>query len=382
MVTLRARGVGRFFTAGFLGFWLCGWLAGECFAIWFLGNAASALMSGDGLGSGPIRITSGTALGIGAFLLLWLAIWTLGGIAAMMEFFRLVCGVDEIQAEGGGLSLVQRRGPFRRRREFSRDILRRVVITVRGALGVETPTGTIELSRLGTGEDREAAARALRAELGIAEAVPASIPSALPKGWEEVVTPEGERAVVPDHSIRKIQARVAGVAAVGLIAAAVAVVQESLRKPQLWPFAAQLVLGAGALSWAAVWLWRGRMEWWIRGGRVTLRRRFGSGVRDVFEALRIELTVMSDSDGDGRFTLEGVSDKKRRRISSALHDPVVPRQLGQYMASAAKVPFEDRTTPEARSAELAVLKTQLEKSGPLGRLAVRVFVDVKGRKEA
>src|SRR5258705_1510082 len=115
------------------------------------------------------------------------------------------------------------------------------------------------------------------------------MPSTVPKGWEEIVTPEGERAVVPDHSIRRIQARVAGVVAVGLAAASAAVVQESLRRRELWPFAAQLVLGTIGLSWATLCLWRGRMEWWIRSGRLTLRRRFGGTVRDQFEAVRLEV---------------------------------------------------------------------------------------------
>ena len=399
MVTLRATGVGRYFTAGFLGLWLCGWLAGECLGLWFLGNSLVALMSGDALGSGPIHIAPGAALAIGGFLLLWLAVWTLGGIAAMMEFFRLLCGVDQISAEGGGLTLVQRHGPFRRKREFPRDAVRRFVITGRGALAVETQTGTVELSRLGTSEERRAAVATLRSELGLAEPSPDAAPGALPKGWAEVITPEGERAVVPDPSIRRRQARAAGFVALGFLAGAVAVIQQSFRHPPLWIGATQLVAGAIGLTTVTVWLWRGRMEWWIRGGRLTLRRRFGASVRDVLEALRLELVVTSDSDGDEWYALEGVSDpaaapapvvafgsrgisKNRRRIANALRDPVVPRQLGLYLARAANVPFEDRTTPEARTAEIAVLKKELEKSGPMGRLAVRVFVDVKGRKQA
>jgi len=38
-VTLRARGVSRFFLAAFLGAWLCGWAAGEYFALGLLGAA-------------------------------------------------------------------------------------------------------------------------------------------------------------------------------------------------------------------------------------------------------------------------------------------------------------------------------------------------------
>src|SRR5258708_7496078 len=103
MVTLNAQGSGRYFGATFLGLWLCGWLAGECFGLWLLGNAAVAMISGDGLGSGPIRIQPGAAIAIGGFVVLWLTIWTIGGIAALHEFFRLLCGEDRMSSGGSGL---------------------------------------------------------------------------------------------------------------------------------------------------------------------------------------------------------------------------------------------------------------------------------------
>src|SRR5690349_18108165 len=192
MVILKAHGAGRFFAAAFLGLWLCGWAFGEGYAIWILGNGACALLSGTAFGSGPIRIGTGPFFGVGAFLVAWLVIWTIGGTAALQEFFRLLCGEDRLQAEGGGLSVLNRRGPFRKRREFPRDTLRRLVLTgPRGALAAETSHGNVPLSLLGTREEREAAAAALRTELGLSEPTPASVPTVLPKGWEEIITPEG-----------------------------------------------------------------------------------------------------------------------------------------------------------------------------------------------
>src|SRR5882672_8533619 len=288
MVTLRPQGFFRFIPATFLGLWLCGWTAGEGVALWFLGNGVCALMSGGALGSGPIRIQQGAAFGVGAFLLLWLAIWTVAGIAAMQEFFRLIAGEDRISSESAGLVVVQMRGPFRRKLEFRRDSLRRLLLTFRGALAVETPKGTVELSSLGTREEREAAVSALRSELGLSDPDRGSDPIELPPGWEEIITPEGERAVVPDHAKRRVQARIAGAAALVLAAAAAAAVRESLSQARFIAFAIQLTLGAIVLACAAVWLARGRMEWRIGNGLVTLRRRFGAGVRDVFEARGFE----------------------------------------------------------------------------------------------
>jgi hypothetical protein len=139
------------------------------------------------------------------------------------------------------------------------------------------------------------------------------------------------------------------------------------------------------------------MEWRIGSGVVTQRKRFGSGVKDVFEARGFELLLAKDSRGDAeRYALDAVADpaaasaasiltpfpgKKRKRITVA-RDPMVPRQLGAYLSRAGNVPFVDRTTPEARAADLAFLKQQLGGRGPLGRLAVRLVVEADKRKQA
>jgi len=398
MVILRPQGFFRFIPAAFLGLWLCGWAAGEGVALWLLGNGLVCLMSGMPIGSGSARLGSGPTLAVGGFLILWLAVWTIAGIAAMTEFFRLVWGEDRIQAEGGGLSVAHLRGPFRSRREFPRDTLRRFVVTGRGALTIETTGGTVELSRLGTGEEREAAASALRAELGLSDPDPTSMPVALPKGWEEIITPEGERAVVPDRATRRVQARVAGAVTLVIAAAAAAAVLASLSQARFVAFAIQLVLGAIVLTCATLWLVRGRMEWRIGNGAVTLRRRFGPGVRDIFEARAFELNLAQDrSDSAEWFALDALSNAsgasatvppspeaatKRKRVTSVARDPIVPRQLGAYLARAGNVTLVDRTTPEARAAELTLLKARLERSGSLGRFAVRLVVNAKGRKQA
>src|SRR2546428_13472131 len=79
---LRPRGPGRWFKAAFLGLWLCGWAAGEAFALWALVIGARALLTGEPPKPAAAPLQVGAALGMGAFLLAWLAVWTLGGIAA------------------------------------------------------------------------------------------------------------------------------------------------------------------------------------------------------------------------------------------------------------------------------------------------------------
>ena len=49
---LQRRGAGRYVSAAFLGAWLCGWLMGECFALWVLIRGAVALLPGEPLKMG------------------------------------------------------------------------------------------------------------------------------------------------------------------------------------------------------------------------------------------------------------------------------------------------------------------------------------------
>ncbi len=325
-------------------------------------------MSG-GSGSGTIRISQGGALAMGGFVLLWLVIWTLGGMAAMTEFFRLLCGEDRMSSEGGGLTLEQSRGPFRKRREFPRDTIRRFLVTARGALVVETTKGQVDLSRLGTLEERQAAAKRLESELGITRQDPATAPVQLPKGWEEIITPEGERAVAPAAAPRRVKARFCGVIALGTIAGLLAVIQHLTPRSPLIALAIQLGLG----------------------------RRFGSGVKDVFQARGFEVLFAADrSDRGDWYALDAVSDPpatsvtalsplpgaKRKRVMTVSSDPMAARQLGIYLARAGNVPFLDHTAPEVHAAEVARMKEQLGKAGALGRLAVRLVEISEKRKQA
>ncbi len=314
-------------------------------------------------------------------------------------------------------------GPFRFHREYRRDEIREISTAARNcALVVDTTRGRFVLSRSGSVQDREAAAASIRAELGLSAApanatlaaVPAfgaapglavaadAAPSQPPTGWQELITPEGERALVPDLAIRRRQAGLVSVLGIAMVGIALyAVMQLGERGLQALPGALITTFFALLLAIAAAWLSKGRMEWRIGSGRITQRRRFASSVKDMFEASRLEIVVERDSDHDDWYALYACNNepdpapytsvarlstlqKNRRRIAAVIRDPLVPRQLGAWLARAAGVPLLDKATPEARAMDLKALEEQLAQSGPLGRMAARFIssADQKRRKSA
>src|SRR6185503_2242623 len=188
-IRLAPRGAGRWFGAAFLLFWLCGWAMGEAFALTMLVKGAIALLSGTPIHSGGSPVTLAALLAFGAFLLFWLAIWTVGGIAAFHQVLLLLWASDRLAARGGALEVVHARGPFRRRREFPRHLIRRLALVPKhDRLVVETDRGMVELSTLGTRDEREQAMVSLRGALGLGDAA-AHDDVKLPEGWEEIITP-------------------------------------------------------------------------------------------------------------------------------------------------------------------------------------------------
>lgn len=83
----QERGCARFGAAGFLGFWLCGWAAGETFAIIALVGMC---------GFGPMEKAQQVAQGPGwlavLFLAGWLGLWTIGGVSAMLTVYTMLRG--------------------------------------------------------------------------------------------------------------------------------------------------------------------------------------------------------------------------------------------------------------------------------------------------
>jgi hypothetical protein len=388
-IRLRTRDPGRYVGAAFLLFWLCGWAVGEGFALGILIKGALALLTGTPPGPGRAPLAAGPSVAAGAFLLIWLTFWTVGGIAAIGELLRLLWGVDRMVVAGGRLTVISSRGPFRTVRAFDRDTIRRVsLLAPRDHLALETGTRHVTLSRLGTRAERAEAAAALSTELALGDSG-VTAGSKLPDRWEQIVTPEGDRALVSNLSARRSQARVAGVVAMAAATVTLLFAVGIARDPRLVLPALLGLIVTSALVAGAVWLARGRWEWRIGSGRLTLRKRFGSTVRDVFEAGRLVLDSSSDSDGDVWYTLCAVREEDRtpqathawrptapknsRAVARLMNDAPTLRALAAWLAGQADLALEDRTPPEARTVDLAKLRQMLENSGRFGRWAAKLM---------
>ena len=400
-LNLKPHGCSRYLSGAFLAFWLCGWAAGEAFALRLLIKGGLSLLTGTPTGPGRESLPLGLALGAGLFILFWLALWTVGGIAALAELFRLLWGEDRLEVAGGRLIVTRVRGPFRTQRAFDRTSIRRIGLLGRDArLVMDCARGHRELSRLGTQEERVQGATALRVELAIPEE-PAASSTVLPEGWEDIITPDGARVLVADRSVRQKQTRAAFIGTLLLAAVTFVAARDSLhRSPLIAPSVILLVFTLAALA-GTLWLARGRYEWRLEKGLLTLRKRYGMGVRPVFQGRHLLLDYSTDSDGDPWHELYALSEpdppltvrkiggatvtwrsaqpKNRRSIARKMNDTGVLRDLGNWLARETGLVLDDRTTPTARAQDLAELRATLEQSGRFGRLAAKL-VDRLGDK--
>jgi len=138
-------------------------------------------------------------------------------------------------------------------------------------------------------------------------------------------------------------------------------------------------------------------RWRIGSGWLTLRRRYGAAVRDVFEARRLVIEMSSDSDGDAWYQLDAYdaagpptlapirwrtsNSKHRRTVARRMNDASAVRDLGAWLARASGLPLEDLTSPETRAVQLAELRAMLENSGRFGRWAVKIVDRLEGERK-
>ena len=285
---------------------------------------------------------------------------------------------DRIEVASGRLIVSRIFGPLRTTRRFERDAIRRILLAGReDRLALETARGRVPLSRLGTRTERFMGAAALRHALGLPDAPAAG--NAVPRGWEVIVTPEGERALVVNHAKRRLHALVAGALAVALAAITRWLARGWGHDRASAEAALILLVPTLALAARAVWLTLGRSEWRIGHGRLTLRRRFAGTVRDAFEAERLALVMTIDSEGDEWYELVALagdgsplpagievvarfsgspprpagftlrtSDPGRRAIARRMNDGSAMRDLGAWLARETGLEFEDHTVPPVR----------------------------------
>ena len=380
---LRPRGAGRFLPAGFLLFWLCGWAAGELFAIRILALGAHSLLEGRPPGSGFAALDPAPTLAAGAFLCFWLALWTFGGLAALHALLRLVWSEDRVTAGPDGLTLVRRIGPLSIVRRVPRGKLKRIYrLAATGPVMAETIAGPFEITRMGSPEERAELEEGLRRELSLdLEETPGASSESLPREWEEILDPEGANVLTPRRAVRHRKAVAVWCVALSLSAGAAAMLSRSIEWPRWGALAATTTAAALFSLWGAAQLSWGRVEWRVESGRLTMRRRFGSRVTGEFVATSLELTRIDDHDGTARFELAALAEApaadgtpspgSRRRIAGSLHDPSTPRRVGRWLAARSGLPLRDLATEEARAGETARLLEALPQAGPIGRWLFR-----------
>lgn len=404
-LVFRPRGAGRFVQVAFLSIWLVAWAIGEAFALFLLGHGIWALWTGSPAMGHDEPLGWGVAVAVGSFLVVWLSLWTLGGVMAMEEWLRLVWAKHRIRVLPDRLELTRQLGPWTTTRRLARGDIRRIYVTpYRAVLTAETTNGIAELTDLGRPEELQAAEHHLRTALQLREEEMPAMLSVPPAGWQEIVIPRDQRALVQDLKTRRTQGLLlSGVAAVVSLVAWL-VLREALRDPDLLAVAAMLCVAAAWLVWKAIGLHKGRKEWRLEAGKLFLQRRFGNRVTKVLgEAAALELTERTDTDSDRWYQLEAVGRQfpaNRRRGRSAgklerarqarftltqtLNDPTQPRHLGLWLSQRTGISFTDRV-PDAqdRAAEIAELRQMLSSSGRLGRFLDRLLsraVDKPGRR--
>lgn len=383
---IRPRGITRYFGAAFMGIWLCAWAVGELFTLAILVGGIWALVTGAPLHPSMPEIEGGTTLPVGGLLLLWLTLWTYGGISALWTFLRMLWGEDRIIVHTDGLRVVRRAGPFHRTRNFSREEIRRLYRTPgRGLLRhlmADTPRGAQIVTEFATLEELDQLEVELTRELALKPVTT----FALPSGWEQYAVPEGGTALVESPAKRRRHA-----VFVAILAALCAVLT-------LWSVGAIPILGTillGGLTalsgWGARRMFLGRYEWRWGGGRFRLDWRQNGKIRTVFEGVSLELVVSSDSDNDDWYELavfetpppeSGLTTKRRKHksIARTIRDPLVPRSLGEWLAHESGQPLLDGATSAALTEQTEELRKKLEASGVLGSWMAKMIPPPGGRK--
>lgn len=337
--SLRPTGIGRYFGATFLLIWLGGWALGEAFALGALILLVRSV-TGSVIGrSWPIPggdwIAGGAAGFVFLFLLIWLLLWTVGGVAAIHELLRSLAGEDRVSVEMGGVEFVRRAGPFRRTRKFDRSRIRRIRIRAHDkAVVIDTASRSELITKYGTVEERRAVAEWLRSRLSLPETDATVDPAVAPPGW--VMTVEGgmARLTRTDPQTRRTASLImwAIVMFMGLI----------------W-YGASGALSAGSMIAAALtllvtvgaaWVTWSRREWRVRHGELAAHTRFLLWQWErSFKSARLEVVTWADSDNDTHYTLNVIDAQGKRKIASEMNDAAETVDLARWLAARSGFPL-------------------------------------------
>ena len=351
----RPLGVGRWLEALFLAVWLLGWLLGESFVLAALGLGLRSLLTGMPLPGQAGAPSLAAMLPVGAFLLVWVSFWSLGGLLAARQLLRCLWAQDRLILTASHLEWRRQLGPFRRVRRLERRAIEAVWLGRRGSQGGQPLLARVggrqlELTVLGSLEQRRQAAEQLQQALrprgafssaassaasaadtpavappnaeAAGEAAspagttdpahamppippdrfPGRLPS-LPEDWECLEPSFSTPLLVPARRLRRRQALLLSLLALPLDGGLLLLVRQAWVDPQLWPLCLMLTVVALAASWGALWLHLGRREWRLERRQLVAQRRFAGQVQELFSARTLVLEESSDSDGDRWYAL-------------------------------------------------------------------------------
>jgi hypothetical protein len=353
--SLRPHGWARYFDAAFLICWLAMWVVGEVVvALLTVGTVVSLIAASLGLSLPaffPKSTDPGVAAGFLLFGLIWLTLWTIGGLAAGAHLLRGLAGEDRVSLTPDALVIYRRAWIFHRTRTMARADIRGVGMrTSDHSVTVYTGTdGTQAVTTLGTPRDREDLRAALAAALVLPDtaAVKQLEAQTLPPQWESEQRGADLILMRPTRRTRRQQAAimwsVTGLMSLGVIASLVKSIGSGgglVFDTVSW----SLTLLCGLL---AAWITWGGTEWIVRRGRLTHRLYFADWTRErVFDDGRLELSWSTDSDGDVHHALrvsvpkEDEENGSRKKIASVLNESCEMAWLGEWLAHQTGFPVD------------------------------------------
>ncbi|HEY2955365.1 MAG TPA: hypothetical protein VGK89_08980 [Candidatus Eisenbacteria bacterium] len=343
----RPGGIGRIFRAGFLVFWLCGWLLGEVAVGAIVLAALGVPVAAEILRRLRFPELSGADWTVLAFLGFWLLLWTVGGLTAAWELMRLLSSVDRIEWDGEAVELFRRVGPFRSRRKWRKGKIEHVSLARPArALTLHTGRASHRLTRWGSKAERAAVRDEMRRALGIAPRGGERARSQeSPAGWASAPDPDGGVLLTRDPAARRRQAALAWTVTVALAAGAVIVLGRGYlegpwgRREAMGAVAA--VLGVALLAAGSLWLSHGRTELVVRPREIELRRRFLSRTSSrTVRPLKLRVEHSTDSDGDDWFELQALAGDERRTIERRMNESGAVLDLARWIAEKSGAPLD------------------------------------------
>lgn len=322
--------------------WLTFWVVGEVVALALVvGMIASALSAA--LGRPPLMAswapsTDGSVTFFLFFLVIWLTLWTTGGIAAGTHLLRRLSGQDRIDTTANGIRLTWCAGPIRRTREIPRASIRRIRIQFKShAVVADTDSGTVTISDLGDIDERRSLQVWLTAQLGLTGDQDAAQRERELRPAGRDVDMQGSEIIVthPTRRARILRARVmlfvAALMSFGSIDALRRGFMTSATSGEWLAALSTLLVAASSL-----WFVTARTEWALQSGRMSVRRRAAHwtwGKREFSPSSTIEIEHRQDSDGDDRYALVIRDGSRRRVLERSLFDQYELLALGEWLSA-------------------------------------------------